>query len=463
MPEPPPGITERQYNNLLGGKGCMEPGCSDKQASRTHWSWATRWCQACWKKKIGREDKLQKEYQNQLTRNVITKLLECIPVGMHDSFMKPHDYLEDADSRPRGAPRLYRYHLVEDAEKIVREYEALKAPPFKENPAHSAAEKATALAEYQALESEFVTKRAEFLDKRKAENDVHMERVIKIESAIRTRRQENAKPYDANRNARKDLFTKGALRELPDIPIEFVKRCVPFKAAVRIFRDPGSERGWQTLKPKIQAAWDQSEEKKEHARKKAFDADVGESDADNSIAGTPGDDELSDISGRNTPMDAQTGLGQLRDLSSTPLPIEMMLSQQRTHYAQSQMLNAQQHQNVLHSYRLNSGGQFSLPNFYTGTPGFQSFQAPSGAFAAQFLNSSHPFQHQNDMSTGNSFTSGLSISSSFPANYASFSMTNNGSNSQSDSTPQASTHIPINSLLNGPNPSAGSSYGWNMN
>lgn len=259
MPGPSINITEKKYNDLLSGRGCMEPGCNDSKASRTHWSWELRLCQNCWKSKIEREDRLQKIWQGQLTRTGINKLLECIPVAMHDSFMKPHDYIEDLDARPRGAPRLYRYHFKSDVEKIVREHEVLKPPPFQENPEHSTAEKASALAAYQALEADLLSKRNEFLESRKTKNDEHMKRVVKIETCIRNRRSEVAKPYDANRAARKERFTKGAIADLPDIPLDFVKRTKAYKAAVRIFRDPGTERGWQLLKPKIQDEWDKSD------------------------------------------------------------------------------------------------------------------------------------------------------------------------------------------------------------
>lgn len=269
MPGPSMHITEKMYNDLLSGKGCMEPGCDDSKASRTHWSWELRLCQNCWKSKIEREDRLQKVWQGQLTRVVINKLLECIPVAMHDSFMKPHDYIEDIDARPRGAPRLYRYHFRSDVDKIVAEHETLKPPPFQENPEHSTAEKATALAAYQAVEAELLTKRNAFLEARKAKNDEHMKRVVMIETCIRNRRNEVAKPYDANRTARKERFTNGALADLPHIPLEFVKHTKAYKAAVRIFRDPGTERGWQLLKPKIQDEWEQSE--KRIAERKAIE------------------------------------------------------------------------------------------------------------------------------------------------------------------------------------------------
>lgn len=257
MPAPPEGISEQQYNDLLGGKkGCLNQGCNDKKAIRTHWSWYKRWCWDCWKSKIEREDRVMKSRGSLFGRANLTKMLECIPVGMHDSFLKPHDYVENPDARPRGAPRLYKYYLTEDIEQIIKEFDALTPAPYVENPEHSAAERAAALAAHQELTDGLEAKRAAFFAERKAKNDEHMTQVKKIEAGIRGRRARNRNPYDENRNARKELFSRRAKEDLSHIDINFVERTVAYKAATRIFRDAGTERGWLTLKPKIIAEWE---------------------------------------------------------------------------------------------------------------------------------------------------------------------------------------------------------------
>lgn len=191
-------------------------------------------------------------------RATITKMLECIPVGMHDSFMKPHDYIDNIETRARGAPRLYKYYLIEDIDRIVKEFEDLAPAPYVENPDHSAAERAAALAHHQELMDGLETKRAAFFAERKAKNDEHMSQVQKIEAGIRMRRARNRNPYDGNRNARKELFSRRAREDLPHIDPDFVRNTIAYKAATRIFRDPGTERGWLTLKPKIEAEWEAS-------------------------------------------------------------------------------------------------------------------------------------------------------------------------------------------------------------
>jgi hypothetical protein len=258
MPPPPCGLTERQYNDLLGGKGCLEPGCSDDRASRTHWSWAQRWCWACWKSKIEREDRVLKLNHLPHGRNLIAKLLECIPVGMHDSFLKPHDFIEDLESRPRGAPRLYRYYLKDDVKKIIEKYDALTPPPFVADPTQTPEETNRARALWQEEMDKLDDTKAQFLADGKAKNDKHMQIVQKIESLVKKRRDLVAQPYNVNRQARRDLFTRRARQDLPHIPTSFVESTKAFKAATRIFRDGGTERGWQTLKPKIEKEFEKS-------------------------------------------------------------------------------------------------------------------------------------------------------------------------------------------------------------
>ncbi|APA13972.1 predicted protein [Sclerotinia sclerotiorum 1980 UF-70] len=268
LPEHIPGLSAKQYVDLLGGKGCMEPGCKNKDASRTHWAWKKRWCLSCWKEKIEREDRIQKHRQLQYTRPVIDKLLECIPVSMYDSFGKPHDYVEDgpqALTNQLATHRLYKYYLIVDVDNIIKEYEALTPEPFREDPTHDAQQKATARQIWEDKMAKLDEERDKFFEAKKAENDKLMQLVIQIEAAIRERRAKGRKPNDANRESRRTLFLNLAKRDLPEVPEEFIINTKAFKAAVRIFRDGGSERGWRTLKPKIEGEYASSKKKDQQA------------------------------------------------------------------------------------------------------------------------------------------------------------------------------------------------------
>ncbi|MCJ1276227.1 hypothetical protein MMC21_004032 [Puttea exsequens] len=53
QPEPPPGVSERQYADLLTGLGCQS--CKDKRARRTYWAYQRRWCERCLQNNTERE------------------------------------------------------------------------------------------------------------------------------------------------------------------------------------------------------------------------------------------------------------------------------------------------------------------------------------------------------------------------------------------------------------------------
>lgn len=46
-PDPPPGLDEMQYADLLSGLGCQTKGCGEKSARRVYWGFQRRWCSAC--------------------------------------------------------------------------------------------------------------------------------------------------------------------------------------------------------------------------------------------------------------------------------------------------------------------------------------------------------------------------------------------------------------------------------
>jgi hypothetical protein len=459
MPSPPKGLTERQYSDLFGGKGCLEPGCDDEKASRTHWSWAKRWCHDCWKGKIEREDRALKRYQSQYGRATLTKMFECIPVGMHDSFLKPHDYIEDVEARTRQAPRLYKYYLSSEIQQVIDDYEALTPPPYKEDPNHTAAEKSAALAAHQTLMDALEEKRNEFFAIRKKANDDHMAKVQKIESAIRKKREENRTPYDVNRAARKELFLRRAQEEIPHIDSEFVKNTKAYKAATRIFRDPGTERGWQTLKPKIEKEWDELRQKQDNTE-------------DSVMVGLDGaeDDEETAKAEITTNTDAVTVAFQSQNPSISDVRRSMMIHQHQRQ--QQQQRFAPQHTFGLGSLAASSSmTHFSSSVSYgnslvASASGHASYPTPLGRTQPQsfgdFMGQAS-FSNPTSRNVGSPFQANGFVHQ--PSHYqhlpqSSSSNNTNASNFHNQSY-QNSRHISIDSLLTGPTP--GPHYNHNPN
>lgn len=48
-PNPPPGLCERQYADLITGVGCQTKACKDKGARKVFWAFQRRWCGRCLK------------------------------------------------------------------------------------------------------------------------------------------------------------------------------------------------------------------------------------------------------------------------------------------------------------------------------------------------------------------------------------------------------------------------------
>lgn len=46
-PDPPPGLTEMQYADLLTGVGCQAKGCNENKTRKVYWAFQRRWCNHC--------------------------------------------------------------------------------------------------------------------------------------------------------------------------------------------------------------------------------------------------------------------------------------------------------------------------------------------------------------------------------------------------------------------------------
>ena len=47
LPDPPNGMKEREYADLLVAVGCQNPECEEKCTRRTYWAFRRRWCEKC--------------------------------------------------------------------------------------------------------------------------------------------------------------------------------------------------------------------------------------------------------------------------------------------------------------------------------------------------------------------------------------------------------------------------------
>ncbi|KAG4436256.1 hypothetical protein IFR05_008275 [Cadophora sp. M221] len=456
------GLTERQYTDLLGGKGCLEPGCTDKKASRTHWSWAKRWCSKCWQAKIEREDRILKARQHDFPqRQILTKLLECIPIGMHDSFMKAHDYIENLEARPSTAPRIYKYYIKSEVDKVIEEYQAFKIQPFKDDPTKSAAENASARTAHQQKEAEAAEKQSNFLDKRKAENDEHMQRVLKIEGAIRKKRQEDAQPYNKNREGRRELFLKRAREEIPDVPEPFVLETKAFKAATRIFRDAGTERGWQTLKPKIQKEWDDSAEKRRLESGESLSAE-NDGEAESTRV-----DQLQDVQPASNSLSRENGQPQISQQNQlSGVGLHRFDQTEMQNFMTDRANNMMASGGMFGSLYSTHFGSVVTSNMYSRAtvPGLHSSIFSNGPLGNSFLDGTTQFHTQPPNMNNGLPQMSMDFSTSYQNNpymqlpHVSNNHSNNFFGSGSTSAQPGDRKITVNSLLADPAPGASMTY-----
>ncbi|KAL8855521.1 MAG: hypothetical protein Q9178_007841 [Gyalolechia marmorata] len=79
-PDPPPGISERQYADLLVGIGCQAKGCNDTRTRKVYWAFQRRWCVTCMKKNVAMNTGCNLFFRN------YPDIPKCIPKAAFDQY-----------------------------------------------------------------------------------------------------------------------------------------------------------------------------------------------------------------------------------------------------------------------------------------------------------------------------------------------------------------------------------------
>ncbi|CAL8576970.1 hypothetical protein XPA_002830 [Xanthoria parietina] len=79
-PDPPPGISERQYADLLVGFGCQGKGCQDTRTRKVYWAFQRRWCVACMKKNVAMNAGCHLFFRN------YPDIPQCVPRAAFDQY-----------------------------------------------------------------------------------------------------------------------------------------------------------------------------------------------------------------------------------------------------------------------------------------------------------------------------------------------------------------------------------------
>ncbi|KAL8820518.1 MAG: hypothetical protein Q9223_001288, partial [Gallowayella weberi] len=81
QPDPPPGLSEWQYADLLVGIGCQSKGCKDKKTRKVYWAFQRRWCNTCLKRNVIMESSCRPVIKN------YPNITSCVPSVSFDQYM----------------------------------------------------------------------------------------------------------------------------------------------------------------------------------------------------------------------------------------------------------------------------------------------------------------------------------------------------------------------------------------
>ncbi|KAL8971277.1 MAG: hypothetical protein Q9183_001124, partial [Haloplaca sp. 2 TL-2023] len=228
-PDPPPGLNERQYADLLVSYGCQDKHCNDEKARKVYWAFQRRWCVSCLKKNVVMEAGCAiylSKYPN---------LAPCIPTAAFDGwghYTGVGQY--DSDGQWLGKlSGMKQGFLRTDLAKATKSLEGAEE------------ETLTALQE---------------------KNSEIAKQLRSIEDWTETRRRESRTQADTKRQEIRDFFTAKALLMEPPLELETLEQMECFWAAVGAASKP-SERAWKHVKPKLQA---------DRARAESFIAELTE-------------------------------------------------------------------------------------------------------------------------------------------------------------------------------------------
>ncbi|KAL8999267.1 MAG: hypothetical protein Q9169_001812 [Polycauliona sp. 2 TL-2023] len=79
-PGPPPGMSERQYADLLVGFGCQGRGCNDTRTRKVYWAFQRRWCVTCMKKNVAMNAGCHLFFRN------YPDIPQCVPRAAFDQY-----------------------------------------------------------------------------------------------------------------------------------------------------------------------------------------------------------------------------------------------------------------------------------------------------------------------------------------------------------------------------------------
>ncbi|KAL8719926.1 MAG: hypothetical protein Q9225_003129 [Loekoesia sp. 1 TL-2023] len=225
-PDPPPGIDERQYADLLVGTGCQSKGCKNTRANWTYWAFQRRWCIPCLKKKT-------------------------VPLEGCDFFLK---------FIPGAAECVPRINLC--AYTIWKKGNQARSPSvigfLRADIARIAGEFEEAAEELGATDRESHPGFRAWVDKKAKANDDFVGKLQLIEEWAIYNYANIREEAASRKEERSDFFAAKALLMDPPLELTALRKLSCFQNAISSKIQP-SEKAWESLEKKIRAEQDGEE------------------------------------------------------------------------------------------------------------------------------------------------------------------------------------------------------------
>ncbi|MCJ1467671.1 hypothetical protein MMC07_006296 [Pseudocyphellaria aurata] len=228
-PDPPPGLTEMQYADLLTGVGCQMKGCNERQARKVYWAFQRRWCAKCLKSNTTRDTDIADVLDN------YPWFPDCIPKVTFDSWNR-YCWVGDPSEKPDWA---------QNPGTHVR-YSCLALMIFIRDADQFSAVGPNGEGKTKEEKEAWVANRVEA-------NRVLVEKLRQIEAYVETEKQKKRSQAGSIKAAREAFFIEKALQLDPPLSVKALEMVPKYKASIEIPKLP-TERSWQELLPKLQEA-----------------------------------------------------------------------------------------------------------------------------------------------------------------------------------------------------------------
>ena len=237
QPDPPDGLTEMQYADLLVGVGCQGAGCKEKCTRRTYWAFRRRWCEKCCVLNLVKARVAKVEY------NRYEEVSRCVPYAMYDSW-NHYQWAGHYPDPPLWAgtygaqSQVYSKFDLEKFENRLQNMDPLGI-------------------------------NSTWLDEQAALNETYMDQLQSIERWVELDRKQREKERAETREVRANFFSKRALQMDPPLEFDVLEKCRSYERSIQISKYP-TEKSWQILRDKLFYERERAEVETKRIRRAAY-------------------------------------------------------------------------------------------------------------------------------------------------------------------------------------------------